>query len=171
MADDASYNTFLTKANADLSSADTTDKKTQSTSQAKSKFDPSSMPNDSIPASLESVVCSDDYTYTSDTDSQWEPTFFSYSGSGPPSLSDFKKCLNHDEHKQGDVVELSLEDFDPRGQYKAVIDAVAQAGRGGKGEVKVFRVETGKTRVAYYLVTLAEDRRKLVGVVTKAVES
>ena len=172
MADDASYNTFLAKANADPSATTSSQStKTQSTSQAKSKFDPSSLPNDSLPTSLQSIACNPSHTYTSDTDSEWEPTFFSYSGSGPPSISDFKKCLAHDSHKQGSIEELSVQDFDPQGQHKAVVDAVRQAGQGGSGEAKVFRVEIGSTRVAYYVLTVAEDGRKLVGVVTNAVES
>ena len=67
--------------------------------------------------------------------------------------------------------ELSIGDFDPRGQYQAITDAVTGAGTGGRGEVRVFRVEVSRTRVEYYVVTVAEDGRKLIGVVAKAVES
>jgi len=61
---------------------------------------------------------------------------------------------------------LSPEEFDPQNQYKDIIDRVKQAGKGG---VTVFRVQTSKTRVEYYILTVGE--RMLVGVVAKAVES
>jgi hypothetical protein len=180
MADDASYNTFLAKANADPSAtpADTTSK-TQSTSQAKSKLDPSVQPNASVPPSIQAIVSNYEYTYTSDTDSQFEPVFFSYSGEGKPSVEDFEKCLEHDEHKdvkgKGKVEELSTSEWDSRGTYGKVVDAVAQVGEGGKGKVQIFRVETGATRVEYFVVTVwggkKEMGRKIVGVKVRAVES
>ncbi len=87
-------------------------------------------------------------------------------------MSDFEKCLAHDNYPGGnEVEELSVEEFDPRGEYKGVINAVRQA---GKGEVVVFRVAGEGARVEYYVLTLADGKeggRKLVGVVTKAVES
>ncbi len=64
--------------------------------------------------------------------------------------------------------ELTIGDFDPRGEYKEVIEAVKKAG--GKGEVKIYRLEVDKTRVEYYVVTTAK-RGGLIGVVTQAVES
>jgi hypothetical protein len=67
-----------------------------------------------------------------------------------------------------EVEELSVGDFDPRGQYKEIIQRVEQAGKGKKG-VKVFRVQASSTRAEYYVLTVGE--KKLIGVVTRAVES
>lgn len=162
MSDDASYTAFLNKANEDPKAGATS---SESTSQTKSKFDPTSTDNDALPASLKSIP--DEITYTSDTDSPFEPIVLNYSSDELPSKSDFKKALGA-KAEQGDIEELSLQEFDPRNQYAEIIERVKKAGS-GKKEVKIFRVELGRTRVEYYIVTVGE--RKLVGVVTKAVES
>jgi hypothetical protein len=162
MSDDASYNDFLSKANQDLHPGSG-----ESTSQTRNKFDPtstSSPPNDSLPASLKSIP--QNLTYTSDTDSPFEPVFLNFASTELPSLSEFEKALGT-KAEHGSVEELSIEDFDPRGEYKEVIEKVKQAGK--SGGVKVFRLEISKTRCEYYVVTVGE--RKLVGVVAKAVES
>lgn len=159
MSDDASYMAFLNKANEDPKSGTS-----ESTSQTKSKFDPTTTSNSALPSSLQSIP--DTLTYTSDTDSPFEAVVLNYSGDGLPDQAEFKKALGA-KADQGDVEELTVHDFDPRGQYTEIIDRVKSAGD-GKG-VKVFRVEVGATRVEYYIVTLGD--RKLVGVYTKAVES
>jgi hypothetical protein len=87
---------------------------------------------------------------------------------------------------------LDISEFDPRGEYSEVVEAVRQVGAGsrvGKGdvEVKCYREEgrgTGKTRVLYYLVVLdskkqdegkdgkdGKDGARLVGVRALSVES
>ncbi len=167
MADDASYSSFLNQASQPVSAQ----KETDSTSQARSKYDPTES-HSSAPPSISSLLDTNP-TYTSDTDSPFEPVFFSYAGSDLPSASDFGKCLSKSKSRSasGEIEELSGKDFDPSGQYKSVIDAVTQAGESGKGEIKIYRVETSKTRVEYYILTIGDDKRKLVGVVTKAVES
>lgn len=157
MADDASYGAFLQKANQGVSSGGSN--QPQSTSQARSKFDPtqSGASNGTVPKAIADIQA----TYVSDTDSDFEPVFFAYSGSGLPSPKDFEKCLNG----KGSAEELKENEFDPRGQYKQVIEAVKSAGKG----VKIFRVEIGGTRVEYYVLTLGDG--KLLGVVARAVES
>jgi hypothetical protein len=172
MADDASYTSFLSKANAPTGASSTpSQKQSDSTSQSRSAYDPTTT-HASVPQPIRSLLSSNNPHYTSDTDSPFEPVFFSYSNDSLPSASDFSSCLSKSKsHSSAEVEELSAQDFDPRGEYKAVIDAVAQAGGGGKGDVKVYRVEVTKTRVEYYVMTVVEGGGKLVGVVTKAVES
>ncbi|KIW93685.1 uncharacterized protein Z519_06290 [Cladophialophora bantiana CBS 173.52] len=162
MSDDSSYLSFLEKANANPKAGQTV-AESESTSQPRSKLDPTTASSDALPASLKSLP---DVTYTSDTDSPFEPALFNYSGSELPSAEEFAKCLA--PRSAGPVEELSTRDFDPRGQYGEVIHRVEQAGK-GKTRVKVYRVEVSKTRVEYYILTVGE--RMLVGVVTKAVES
>jgi hypothetical protein len=166
MSDDASYMSFLNKANADPKAGQgSTMAESESTSQRRSEQDPSSS-SDSLPPSLQSLP---DVTYASDTDSPFEPVLFSYSGAGLPSVKDFKNVLKnaHKGHSE-DVEELSVHDFDPRGQYKEIVQRVEQAGK-GESKVKVFRVQTSSTRVEYYVLTVGD--RMLVGVLAKAVES
>jgi hypothetical protein len=167
MADDASYDAFLNKANEPLSAQT---QSSNSTSQSHSKYDPTSSTS-SVPKPIASLLSSAQPTYTSDTDSPFEPVFFSYSGDTLPSALEFKRCLSKSHSSNREVEQLSVEDFDPREEYKDVIGAVGQAGSEGKADVKVYRVEVSKTRVEYYILAVAEGGRKLVGVVAKAVES
>jgi hypothetical protein len=165
MSDDASYMSFLNKANADPKAGTaqgSTMAESPSTSSRRSDLDPTSSTS-GLPASLQSLP---DVMYTSDTDSPFEPVLFNYSGTNLPSVSEFKKVLGQ---KIGDEVEeLSVDEFDPRGEYKQIVQRVKEAGE-GKGGLKVFRVQASKTKVEYYVLNVGEG--KLIGVVTKAVES
>lgn len=163
MADDASYMSFLNKANEPLSSA----QQTTSTSQASSKFDPTSTESASAaPKPISDLLASKEPHYTSETDAPFEPFFTSHSGGSFPSAAEFLKSLGID--KSGKVDELTTQDFDPRGQYKEVIDAVKAA---GDGQVKVYRLEVSRTRAVYFIATLAEGGTKLVGLKAESVES
>lgn len=68
----------------------------------------------------------------------------------------------------GDVAAVGEADFDPRGQYKQVISAVKQA---GSSEVQMFRVELGRARAEYYVVSLDSEAGRLVGLKAIAIES
>lgn len=165
MSSDSSYLSFLNKANEDPKSGTTPSSSSkQSTSEHKSKLDPTTQ--SSFPESLQSIP--DSLTYTSDTDSAFEPILLNYASTSLPSVDEFKKALEADRSagKDSSVEELKLKDFDPRDQYTEIVDRVKRA---GSGDVKVFRVEVGATRVEYYIVTTGD--RSLVGVVTRAVES
>ncbi|KIW14018.1 hypothetical protein PV08_06799 [Exophiala spinifera] len=169
MSDDASYTAFLERANAPLQSHPPTHEQASSTSERRTQFDPSTSTSTTaaLPASLRSLP---DVTYTSDTDSPFEPVAFNYADSALPSAQQFEKCLRHKTPRDAApaVEELETSAFDPRGEYEDIIARVEQAGIEGAG-VKVFRVEVSATRVEYYIVTVGENM--LVGVVTKAVES
>jgi predicted aspartyl protease len=73
-----------------------------------------------------------------------------------------KKLLGGDK----DVEEVKQKSFET--QYKKVIDAVKQA---GNGDVKVFKVEIDGTRAEYYVVTVDEKERRVVGLKALSVES
>lgn len=73
-----------------------------------------------------------------------------------------KKLLGGDK----DVEEVKQKGFET--QYKKVIDAVKQA---GNGDVKVFKVEIDGTRAEYYVVTVDEKERRVVGLKALSVES
>ncbi|EXJ83192.1 hypothetical protein A1O1_06811 [Capronia coronata CBS 617.96] len=171
MADDASYAAFLEKANADPKagySNSTSHEESESTSQARTKYDPTSSKSqlEALPASLKSLP---DVTYTSDTDAPFEPIALNYAGSALPSVPEFEKCLGAKGKTVRGVEELTPDEFDPRGEYKEIIQRVAQAAKIKDVGVKVFRVEITRTRVEYYVLTVGESM--LVGVVVKAVES
>jgi hypothetical protein len=63
---------------------------------------------------------------------------------------------------------MSVNDFDPKGDYKDVVDTVKKA---GSKSVKVFRIDHGSTRAEYYVVSLDKKAGRIVGLKAKAVES
>lgn len=156
MADDASYNTFLTKVNQDPSANSSYG---QSTSGAKSKFDPTTPQTSTVPPALQNL----DATYTSDADEPFESIVLDYAGHELPDATQFARCVMKDENK---VEVLEEGDFDLQGDYTEILAKVREA---GNGEARCFRVGVSKTRAEYYVVSVGE--RKLVGVRARAVES
>lgn len=77
------------------------------------------------------------------------------------STGDLKKLLGQDK-----IEEVKEKGFES--QYKSVIDAVKKA---GNGEVKVFRVELEGTRAEYYVVSVDQKGKKVVGLKALSVES
>jgi len=151
MSSDADYASFLDKANQDTGSknASTQSKKAVGTKSV----------NTAVPKALEQVQ---EY-YTSDADEPFEPVSLAYEGEGLPSAGELAKLLSHDE-----VSEVGVKEFDPKGQYKSVLDAVKKAGR---KDVGIFRVEHGSTRAEYYVVSVDKKEGRLVGLKALAVES
>lgn len=79
-------------------------------------------------------------------------------------LDEFKDLLQHNY----EISTLTTQEFDPKEQYKEVLQAVEKA---GDGKARVFRVHHGNTRAEYYVVGLDEKGKKVVGLKAKAVES
>lgn len=80
---------------------------------------------------------------------------------------EFAKLINHWSPESADVDILDPLDWDSRGQYTKVIEAVREAGRGN--DVRVYRVGRDRTRVEYWVVTSEEGR--LMGAKALAIES
>jgi hypothetical protein len=70
--------------------------------------------------------------------------------------------LGHGE----EVEEMGVKEWDPKGQYKKVVDAVKKA---VDGEVKVFKVGLEGSRLEYYVVGVGEG--KVLGLKAMSVES
>jgi hypothetical protein len=66
------------------------------------------------------------------------------------------------------VEEISEKDFDPQGQYKAVVDAVTEA---GDGKVSFYQAELDSTRKVYLVLSIDSKHQRLVGLKALAVES
>ena len=77
---------------------------------------------------------------------------------------EFGELIGH----KGDVSTISTKEFDPKGDYKEVLQAVEKA---GDGKARIYRLETGKSRAEYYVVGFDEKGGKIVGLKAKAVES
>lgn len=160
MSSDEAYASFLEQANQSVGSA----KNTSTSSTSKSQ--PSSQ-SGNIPPPLKSL----DATFTSESDEPFEPFTIPYSSSSSslPGAPEFAKLVEEDGKA---VDEMSMEEFDPRGEYGEVIGKVKDASSGGESEVKIFRVE-GKSRtiVVYYVVGLDQEGGRLVGVRAVSVET
>ena len=161
MSDDASYASFLDKANQDTggSSLNSPPKSAQAPSLC------SAGASSNIPSTLQNIST----TYTSDTDSPFEPVSFEYEGTELPSPQEFEKLITK---ARGDsrpirVEELNVSEFDPREEYRDVVRKVE--GVVDRGQLKIYRVTKGETRAEYYLVGLRGGR--VLGIRTEAVES
>ena len=142
MSDDASYESFLDKANADTSASKQSSKPATTTKSTPATASSAA----DVPPALHKMNA----TYTSDTDAAFEAV-----------------SLAEDAFKDGEAEEMSVQEWDPRGKYAEVVRAVEGVVEGG--QVKVYRVEKGRTRVEYYVLGVKGGR--LVGVLARAVES
>ena len=61
------------------------------------------------------------------------------------------------DQKASAVTAISTKEFDPRGQYKDVVDAVKSAGSTGK--VHVFRLDLSGARCEYWVVSVDEKKK------------
>ena len=150
MSSDADYAAFLDKANQDTGAV---------SAQKAQKVGTKSV-DTAVPKSLESI---EEY-YISDADEPFEPVALKFEGDQAPSAEELRKLIGH----EASASSIGENDFDPRGQYKAVVDAVKKA---GNGNVSIFKVEHGSTRAEYYIVSLDIEGGKLVGLKALAVES
>lgn len=62
---------------------------------------------------------------------------------------------------------MDIGEWDPQGEYKDVVEAVREAGKGS--DVRVYKIARDSTRFEYWVITLADG--KLVGVKVLAIES
>ena len=77
---------------------------------------------------------------------------------------EFGELIGH----KGDISTVSTKEFDPKGDYKEVLQGVEKA---GDGKTRIYRLEMGKSRAEYYVVGFHEKGGKVVGLKAKAVES
>ena len=199
MSTDSEYTSFLTSANKTPLTTSGSDKTSSapSTAQSKSTSTDPSVSGDALPESLHTLVKDSDAShrsgggdgdeglvYVSETDSPFEPLVLNYAGDEVPDAEGFAKCV---KVEAGDVEALETGEWDARGRYGRVVDAVRAAGggdgdgrkgersgEGGEdGEVRVYRVARGSTRCEYFVVAVRRQGvgRSLVGVKVRAVES
>lgn len=157
MADDGSYSDFLNQANQDTGAPKTQ----QATSKHPALHSSSVDSEHTVPASLKSI----DAVYITDSDSDFEPV----------SLAINDKKIAKDTVKKlfglaedAEVEEMKTSEWDPRGQYKQVVDKVEEVTEGG---VKVFRVGVERTRFLYLVLGVKEGGGRVLGVKTVGVES
>ncbi|KAI9820668.1 MAG: hypothetical protein M1827_005037 [Pycnora praestabilis] len=151
MSSDADYASFLDKANQDTGTSRVSSKPGTATTKGV---------DSDVPKALQDV----EQYYVSEADEPFEPVSLKWTGKHLPSEDEFRDLIDHN----ADISIVDPEEFDPRREYKEVIEAVKIAG--GK-DFRVFRIHHGKTRAEYYVVSLDLKGSKIVGLKAKAVES
>lgn len=88
-----------------------------------------------------------------------------------PCAEEIAKLVEHWDPAKAEVEILDPVAWDRSGQYKDVIDAVREAGKGN--DVRVYRIVKDNSRVEYFVVTRAGEGKgaRLVGVKALAIES
>jgi hypothetical protein len=82
-------------------------------------------------------------------------------------IVEFGQLINHSNPEEAGIEILTTMDWDRRGQYTNVVEAVQRATKGN--DVMVYKVPVDKTRVEYWVISVWEGRA--VGVKALAVES
>ena len=166
MSSDASYTSFLEKANQLTGAHSAQSTSIPSKNIPAQKTHTTGTTSSSIPTQLTSLSAT--YYYTSDTDAPFTPTHLPYSsGSAPPSAAaDFAKLVGA---RAEDVEVMSWGAFDPRDQHAEVREAMQDVSDGG---VKVYRVQQrGGTRATYFVLGFRGESGGLVGFEVESVET
>ncbi|RDW82069.1 hypothetical protein BP6252_03181 [Coleophoma cylindrospora] len=162
MASDEDYAAFLDKANQDPSEGMSDKPQVKMAGNGKLEF--KAMDSGAkVPPVLDQLQA----YYISDADEEFVPVCLKFSGKGLPDESAFARLVNHPSPSSAEVSIMDIGEWDPQAQYKEVIDAVRQAGKGS--DVRVYRIVKGGTRVEYWVVTI--EGGHLVGVKALAIES
>ncbi|POS70583.1 hypothetical protein DHEL01_v211025 [Diaporthe helianthi] len=167
MANDDEYMDFLNKANEDPGQGSASAQ--AQGGQAKKELKAADHGAD-IPQPL--VKATKDAFYMSDSDEPFVPVSLAWEkGEGLPDEDEIAKLVEHWDPAKAEVEIMDPVDWDRNGQYKEVIDAVSEAGKGN--DVRVYRIVKDKSRVEYFVVTRAGEGKgaRLVGVKALAIES
>ena len=158
MASDEDYAAFLDRAAADRQPQQSTQSKVAQPVESK-------VNTESLHPALQNIH---QHTYISDADEAFEPVSLTRDASRTGAI-DAKEVAHiaGGKVKESDVEELSISNFDPRGEYKQVVKQIEGA---SKGDVKVWKVERGGARLEYWILGVSGDGH-IVGARAKAVES
>lgn len=97
-----------------------------------------------------------------------ETSLYSYTNSVTDLvLAEFAKLINHSSPDSAEIKILDPLNWDSRGQYTNVIEAVREASKGN--DVRVYQIVRDATRVEYWVVSHADGR--LIGAKALSVES
>ncbi|KAL1884383.1 hypothetical protein VTK73DRAFT_77 [Phialemonium thermophilum] len=165
MASDDDYMNFLEKANRGPNEGRATQ------SAASPKAFKTVDEGIEVPAPL--IQVTHDTFYVSDADEPFVPVALQWNeaGKGLPDEEELAQLIEHPDPTKAEIEILDPVDWDPKGQYSEIIDAVRKAGKGN--DVRVYRIAKEGARAEYWLLTTEGKGKtaKLVGVKALAVES
>lgn len=82
-------------------------------------------------------------------------------------LVEFAELIGHSDPEKADISIMDPTDWDRKGQYNNLVEAVRQATKGN--DVRVYKVVRDKTRVEYWVISRADEG--IVGAKALSVES
>jgi len=171
MSNDDDYMAFLNKANEDPAKGSSGSANKASAAGGKMSQFRTTDSGASVPAVLKEAT--KDAFYTSDADEPFVPVYLAWdeSGKGLPDEEEFASLIDHPDPSNAGITLQDPSDWDTRGQYNNIVDAVTRAGKGN--DVKVYRVPRESVKVEYWVVTTEGKGKgaKLVGAKALAVES
>ncbi|KAA8564941.1 hypothetical protein MFRU_008g02090 [Monilinia fructicola] len=161
MASDEDYMAFLNKANEDPSAG-------TSNAASSSKKVELKTTDDGVDVPGVLVRATKDAWYVSDADEPFVVVALKHDG-GLPDEETFARLVAHPapEDAAEEIQIMDIGEWDPRGQYKEIVEAVREAGKGS--DVRVYRVPGEGSRVEYWVVGVEGGR--LVGAMALGVES
>ena len=182
-AEDDAYADFLLKQ----STADYSTPKTSKAASASASAHRAPPPRESLPASVTALVDSG-RVYTSDVDEGFEAVSLPVPSVAAGTAQSGVHSTQVSSHElaralgvaEGTVSKLSVQEWDPRQEYRDVVGAVSdwlrQGGTAtGDGAVAIFAVQGQGARVEYFVVGLLRggepDGHRIVGTRVLAVES
>ncbi|KAF4582036.1 hypothetical protein GQ602_006660 [Ophiocordyceps camponoti-floridani] len=162
MASDEDYMAFLDKANKDLGEGEAAAQRSCDTKFSFKAVDEGS----AVPSAIRDV-CNKE-VYVSDADEPFVEVSLRWTGEGGlPDEVEFAKLIQHWEAASAKIDIMDPVEWDPKGRYGAVVEAVREASRGN--DVRVYRVVRDQTRAEYWVVS--RDGDKIVGAKALGVES
>lgn len=171
MATDEDYMAFLNKANQDPNEGITAKKADKKEKELKTTD-----VGAQIPAAI--LDATKDAFYVSDADEPFVPVCLAWEDEGGkkglPDEEEFATLIQHPSPSNAGIEIQDPADWDPRGQYANLLDAVRKATKGS--DARVYRVPYGGgARVEYWIVGTESSgkggRVRLVGAKALAVES
>ncbi|KAK4181130.1 hypothetical protein QBC36DRAFT_129405 [Triangularia setosa] len=166
---DEDYLAFLNKANAPPTSS-SSGAQASSSSSDKQHFKTTD-PGVPVPEVLKKAVKGRVFAAaSSETESPFEVVALRLkSGSRLPDEEEFAETIGHSNPKEAEVEIKDPVDWDPNGENNEVLDAVREAGEGA--DVRVYEVKGDKrgVRVTYWVVTVVEGKKELLGVMGEGV--
>lgn len=151
---------FLDKANEDVSGGG------KATTQSKGHFQFKATDTGAkVPKEIKDAI--KDTFMVSEADEPFEAVSLEVKEDSLPDEVQFAELINHWDPNSADIEILDPLDWDKKGRYTKVIEAVRQATEGN--DVRVYRVPKDATRAEYWIISVSGGRA--VGVKALSIES
>jgi len=165
MASDDDYMNFLDKANQDPSAG-----RANSSSKEHGKVQLKTVDSGhELPEEIKVATQKEEWIYVSDADEPFVGVSLTLKAKELPDEASFAKLIHYSASSGEGIAIYDVAEWDPRGQYKDVVEATRKAAKGG--DVRVYKVPLGGPRIEYWVVGLDKEGGVLVGAKTLSVES